>query len=265
VQLLDRAVWRNALGAKSALLAFAEGDIRPALLSATRSGRDDVEALVRQIFPGYDVAPADDGNLWEDLNPPDDVTYAMATGGVDLFCDWRLVRDRPSELPTHLLEYAAGRRVVMHGMHSVVDWLCFAVWEDGRLIRSLSLSPDGGIQENIGEPFEFELPYWAGEHRVEPTPGWPNQGPYPFPFHPLDMGEEALRFLFGFVVEGYPSPDDIDSSEIHLHGFGVTDPSGQEHAEREAASARARETMGPPRMFRLGPDGTMHEVSLDDL
>ncbi|MGW3628080.1 DUF6928 family protein, partial [Streptomyces sp. NPDC000880] len=29
-------------------------------------------------------------------------------------------------------------------MHSVVDWLAFAVWEDGRLIRSLSLSPDDG-------------------------------------------------------------------------------------------------------------------------
>ena len=65
----------------------------------------------------------------------------------------------------------------MHGMHSVVDWLCFAVWEDGRLIRSLSLSPDGGIQENIGEPFAFELPYWAGEHPVEPVPGWPDHGP----------------------------------------------------------------------------------------
>ncbi|TQJ25489.1 hypothetical protein FBZ33_5842 [Micromonospora sp. A202] len=40
-------------------------------------------------------------------------------------------------------------------MHSVVDWLSFAVWENGVLIRSLSLSPDGGIQENIGKPYDF--------------------------------------------------------------------------------------------------------------
>jgi len=153
----------------------------------------------------------------------------------------------------------------MHGMHSVVDWLCFAVWEDGRLIRSLSLSPDGGIQENIGEPFAFELPYWAGEHPVEPVPGWPDHGPYPLAFHPLEMGEEALRSLFGFVVEGYQSPEDIDAFGVHLHGFGVTDPSGQEQAEREAAYARARETMDPPQVFRMGPDGVLQEVSFDDL
>ncbi|WP_433329831.1 DUF6928 family protein [Spirillospora sp. CA-294931] len=32
----------------------------------------------------------------------------------------------------------------------------FGVWEDGRLLRSLSLSTDGGIGENIGEPLPFE-------------------------------------------------------------------------------------------------------------
>jgi hypothetical protein len=55
-------------------------------------------------------------------------------------------------------------------MHSVVDWLAFAVWEDGVLVRSLSLSPDGGGLENIGEPYDFEVPYWAGEYPVEPEP-----------------------------------------------------------------------------------------------
>jgi hypothetical protein len=28
---------------------------------------------------------------------------------------------------------------------------------------------------------------------------------------------------------------------------------------------QARRTMGPPRLFRMGPDGTMQEVSLDTL
>jgi hypothetical protein len=147
-------------------------------------------------------------------------------------------------------------------MHSVVDWLCFAVWEDGRLVRSLGISPAHGIQENIGDPFEFELPFWAGAHPVEPVPGWPSQGPYPLPFHPLEMGEEALRALFGFVLEGYPHPDDLDPDSIALQGFRVTDPYGLEQAEREAMYERARKTMGRPRIFRRGPDGTMHEVDL---
>jgi hypothetical protein len=245
------------VGAKTALLAFTEGDIRPALLGATRSERAETEALVRQVHPGYLVAPAADSTLLDCTYPPDDITYAAALAGADLFSDRRLVLDRPSELPEHLLAAGAGRRIIMHGMHSVVDWLCFAVWEDGTLVRSLSLSPDGGIQENIGEPFDFELPYWAGEHPVEVD--FDDEDPYPLPFHPLELGENALRALFGFVLEDYPDPDDIDADAVHVHGFHVSGPSGKEQAEREAGQGEALRKMGPPRTFRMGPDGKFHE------
>ncbi|MFF0477510.1 DUF6928 family protein [Streptomyces sp. NPDC004284] len=36
----------------------------------------------------------------------------------------------------------------------------------GRQVRSLGLSPDGGIVENTGDPFAFETPYWSGSRRV---------------------------------------------------------------------------------------------------
>jgi hypothetical protein len=157
------------VGAKTALLAFADGEIHPALLGAARSERSETEALVRQVHPGYIVEPVDDSTLSEGIYPPEDVTYATVLAGAELHCDRRFMLDRPSELPEHLRQAGAGRRIIMHGMHSVVDWLGFAVWEDGVLIRSLSLSPDGGIQESIGTPFDFELPYWAGEHPVKPV------------------------------------------------------------------------------------------------
>ncbi len=250
------------MGAKTALLAFVDGDIRPALRDATLPARDEVEALVRRIHPGYDVEPEEESTLDDDVYPPDDYTYGTVLSGAELLCDRRLVLDRPSELPEHLLALGSGRRILMHGMHSVVDWLCFAVWEDGRLIRSLSLSPASGIIENIGEPYDFERPFWAGEHPVEPVPGWPDQGPYPLPFHPLELGEEALRALFGFVLEGRMDPDDIDAEEVPVHGFLVTDPTGVEQAEREAAYAQASAEMGPPRLFQMGPDGHMREVDI---
>jgi len=241
---------RNDRGAKTALLAFADGDLRPALLGATRSERAEVERLVRQLYPGYLVASADDGRLSDDLYPPDDITYATVLAGAELLCDRRLVLDYPSELPEHLRNAGAGRRIIMHGMHSVVDWFCFAVWEDGRLVRSLSLSPGSGIRENIGEPYDFEVPYWAGEHSV---PGWPDWQPYPLPFHPLELGEEALRALFGFVVEGRLRPDDLDVEAVHLHGFRVTDPSGEEQAAREAEYEQARPpSRAPVRLNAIG-------------
>ncbi len=167
------------MGTKTALLALTDGDLRPALLGASRSDLAEAEQLVRQTLPGYDVTPIGEGTLSGDIYPADDVTYASVLAGADLLCDRRLVLARPSELPEHLRKAGAGRRIIMHSMHSAVDWLCFAVWDDGTLVRSLSLSPDSGILENIGEPYDFEQPYWVGEHPVEHLPGWPNQEPYP--------------------------------------------------------------------------------------
>lgn len=207
------------MGAKTALLAFADGDLRAALRNPTPAGRDEAEQAVRRIHPGRRVEWHEETSL-DDVHPADVVTNAVVLAGAEVFCDRRLVLGRPSELPEHLLALGAGRRIVMHGMHSVVDWLCFAVWEDGRLVRSLSLSPDSGIIEDIGERYPFELPYWAGEHPVEP---WPDEDdePYPLPFHPLELGEDALRALFGFVQEGMPDPDDIDENSVPMHGFLV--------------------------------------------
>ncbi|BCY10849.1 hypothetical protein [Actinoplanes sp. L3-i22] len=212
------------MGAKTALLAFADGDLREHLRAAGPSG--PAEGLVRRAFPGYGVTPYDDSDLFDGCYPPDDVTCATVLRGADLLADRRLVLDRPSELPGHLLALGAGRRILMHGMHSVVDWLCFAVWEDGSLVRSLSLSPDGGIAENLGEPFAFERPFWDGAHPVEDDD--PVEEPYPLPFHPLELGEEALGALFGFVVEGEPRPEHVDACGIRLPRFRVTDPAATE-------------------------------------
>ncbi|GAA1388487.1 DUF6928 family protein [Catellatospora chokoriensis] len=252
------------MGAKTALLAFVDGDLRPALLGAVPAARAEAEQAVRRIHPGYQVEWDEETTL-DDTNPADDVTNVAVLAGAEIFGDRRLVLDRPSELPQHLLALGAGRRIVMHGMHSAVDWLCFAVWEDGRLVRSLSLSPDSGIVENIGEPYAFELPYWAGQYPVEPDLSWPDDEPYPLPFHPLELGEDALRELFGFVLEGMPEPDDVAVETVHMHSFRVTDPTGAEQAARQAEYAQIRAAMGPPRLFRMGPDGRLHEVGADDL
>jgi hypothetical protein len=231
------------MGAKTALLAFTDGDLRPTLSGAVRSDPAEVIDRVRQLHPGYEVTPIGDGSLGDDIYPPDDTSYATVLAGAELFCDRRLVRDRPSLLPPELLRAAAGRRIIMHAMHSASDWMCFAVWENGELVRSLSLSANGGIAENIGEPYDFEVPFWAGEAMSA-----------------LELGEVALRALFGFILEGRPAPDDVDPDDVHLHGFRVADPTGREQADREAVMARALQSMGPPRRYRMMPDGTLQEI-----
>jgi hypothetical protein len=62
------------------------------------------------------------------------------------------------------------------------------------------------------------------------------------------------------ILEGRPAPDDVDPDDVHLHGFRVADPTGREQADREAVMARALQSMGPPRRYRMMPDGTLQEI-----
>ncbi|MEV0036215.1 hypothetical protein [Streptomyces sp. NPDC050804] len=248
------------MGAKTGLLVYADGDVPDLLRQVEAADLERTFAMMRRLYPAWEIAEAAGSDLWEGVYPPDGTVYAASWPGVEIVCDRRVMTDTPSRLPRHLVEASAGRRLVLHAMHSVVDSLAFAVWEDGRLRRSLSLSPDGGITENIGEPFSFELSYWAGDRPADIIP-WPDEDeePYPLPFHPLDLGEEALRALCGFVQEGRPEPDDVDADGIDLHGFLVRDPNRARSVEKEAALKRAVEAMEPPRAYSMGPDGSLIE------
>lgn len=249
------------MGAKTGLLVYTNGDVAVRLKGVGTADLEQTTAMMLRLYPGWTVEPAAvSSNLWEGVYPPDGRAYAASWPGVELLCDRRVMVDRPSQLPDELVAASAGRRMVLHAMHSVVDWLAFGVWEDGHLIRSLSLSPDSGIVEDIGEPLPFEAPFWAGERPADVV-SWPDaeedEELYPLPFHPLELGEDALRALCGFILEGRPEPDDVDADAIGLHGFVVRDPGAPDPAVKEAALRAAVAAMGPPRTYRFGADGQL--------
>ncbi len=248
------------MGAKTGLLVYSDGDAPELLRQVDAADLDRTTAMMRRLYPGWKIEECEGSHLWDGVYPPKGTAYAASWPGVDVISDQRVMIDAPSQLSEELVAASAGRRLVLHAMHSVVDWLAFAIWEDGRLVRSLSLSPDSGIIENIGEPLPFELPYWAGDRPADVVP-WPGEEeePYALPFHPLDMGEDALRALCGFIQEGRPQPDDVDAEAIALYGFHVRDPHGPDPAQQEAALRRAVEAMPPPRVYTLGPDGSFIE------
>ncbi|MFE6359856.1 DUF6928 family protein [Streptomyces sp. NPDC057806] len=239
---------------------YADGDVPGSLRRVGAADLDRTAAMMRRLYPGCEIEKCEGSTLWDGVYPPKGTAYAASWPGVEVIGDQSVMMDAPSELPGHLVAASAGRRLVLHAMHSVVDWLAFAVWEDGRLVRSLSLSPDCGIIENIGEPLTFEQPYWAGDRPADIVP-WPGEEdePYALPFHPLDMGEDALRALCGFIQEGRPEPDDVDADAIELFGFHVRDPRRPDPAEQEAELRRVVEAMDPPRFYALSPDGSLVE------
>jgi hypothetical protein len=208
------------VGAKDWMLLYTEGEIRPILQAAPAVDREAAQALVARLYPAHRIAQIKDGTLFEQANPPDYHVYAGCFPGLTVVCTGDAALDRPSQLHRRFLEEAAGRTVYLHAMHSVVDWFAYAIWaSDGTLRRALSLSPDSGIIENTGTPLDFEGPFWAGKRPVGTT-GFDGR-PYSLPFHPLELGEEALRALFGFNYEGLYRDDDPDLENIVLSGFTV--------------------------------------------
>ena len=110
------------------------------------------------------MAAGPGGTLGDEIYPAEGIVHAGSFPGIDVLRDRDVMTGRPSQLPGRLLAPDAGRRMILHAMHSASDWLGYAVWQDGVLLRSLSMSPDGGITEDIGAPLLFEASFWAGEH-----------------------------------------------------------------------------------------------------
>ncbi len=209
------------MGAKDWMVFYADGDVRSVLQSAPAIDRAATREFVSQLYAGRPLRELADGTLESHPNPPDNQVYAGCYPGLTIVCTTEAGLDYPSQLDARFLAAAGGRKVYLHAMHSVVDWSAVAVWAaDGSLVRSLSASPDSGVIEDIGERLSFELPYWAGEHPVDDDDD-SDDGGYPLPFHPLELGEAALRSLFGFVYEGVPLDDDPPLDEIVLAGFEV--------------------------------------------
>ena len=201
------------------MLIYADGEVQPALKGAPRIDREATLHLVERLYRGRELTEVADGTLSDNANPPERHVYAGCFPGLTVVCTRDVALERPSELADVFRRQAHGRTLYLHSMHSVSDWFAYAIWTgDGELWRSLSLSPDSGVTENIGVPLAFEAPYWAGEKALEVDEG---EDPYPLPFHPLELAEDALRTLFGFNYEGQYLDGDPDLENVVLAGYRV--------------------------------------------
>ncbi len=200
------------MGAKTWMLVYAESNACEALAVRPQLDRDATLRLAEKLFTREKLQLLGDGNLAYTC-PPDNELHIGCFAGVSVIAAKEFGIDYPSALPQAFIDAGLHGRIYLHAMHSVVDWFAFALWSDGKLIRSLSLSPDSGILENIGQPLPFEEPYWSGQH---PAVDDEEADDYPFPFHPLDLGEAALKDLFGYQLEGFVDPALLDPESIPL-------------------------------------------------
>jgi hypothetical protein len=202
----------HVVGAKTWMLVYAKANVGEALRHGPRVDRDATLRLATHLFPKDKLEPMGDGDL-SFTCPPDDELHIGCFPGVSILAAKEFGIDYPSKLAAPFISYGGTRTIYLHAMHSVVDWCAFAQWVNGKLVRSLSLSPDSGIMEDIGQRLPFEEPYWSGQ---KPITDEDFDGDYPFPFHPLELGEAALIEFFGYQLEGFVDPALLEPESIPL-------------------------------------------------
>lgn len=95
------------MGAKTSVLIYADGDAPELLRDAPERDIEKTVSLVTRLYPGWNGDTVADARLSDELRPEQGVVYAGCFPGVDIICDQRVMIERPSELPSHLLEAAS--------------------------------------------------------------------------------------------------------------------------------------------------------------
>ena len=208
------------MGAKTSMLVYADSSARNALKAMPELDHEATHRLANALFTGEKLELVGEGDL-SYTYPPDDELHIAWFPGVSIVAARDFAIDYPSKLPASFISAGGSKKVYLHAMHSAVDWFAFALWSDGTLIRSLSLSPDSGILEDIGPRLPFEEPYWSGQH---PAVDDDEEADYPFVFHPLELGEAALNEFFGYVLEGPVDSAQLEPESIPLIRYKRSQP-----------------------------------------
>jgi len=207
------------MGAKAWFAAYFDDNPKDILSNKPELDRSASAALAEEMFAGYTIQAKEDGTL-DFLNPKKREVFIGVYGKLKIIAHDDFSGEFPSKIDQRWVANQLGQTVYVHATHSVVDWLAFALWKKGQLVRSASVSPDGGIHEDIGERLPFELPYWDGSFSLDDEDE--EDEPYPLPFHPLELSEAALLATLGFQFEGHPDDWVCDPAEIPIMKFQIS-------------------------------------------
>lgn len=209
------------MGAKAWFAAYYNHDPKGVLSNKPELDREACISLAKKLLPGVTLQEKEDGSL-DVLNPGKQEVFVGVYGDLKIVAHEDLGGDFPSHVDGNWRSAELGSTTYIHATHSVVDWCAFALWQGGELVRALSVSPDGGVQEDIGNKLPFEAPYWDGSFALEDEFDDDDDEPYPLPFHPLELSEAALLAMLGFQFEGDTDDWVCDPVEIPIMKFEIS-------------------------------------------
>ncbi|TPG17189.1 DUF6928 family protein [Pedococcus bigeumensis] len=211
------------MGFKTSLYAVGPGVPRLDLVAHAEGGPEAAAEAAQRWYPGVVAESLGTADLFEGGYPGEAQLYVATFGPTTVFGGGPVLGEHRDRLSAAAAQ--AGLMSWELNIHSVVDLCQFEVHDEtGRIVRALDVYSDKDpatvATDAVGEPLPFEVHYWAGEHD--------ELDDYPHLFHPLELGEAAMAWMFGSSGEG--APDDavqreigelLDPFDVPMHGFRV--------------------------------------------
>lgn len=186
---------------------------------------DAAQALLGRLYPDHRSTPLARVPLTEAVRGEDPTgpqrVFVGSYPGVTVVCAGGFSLRTPSALPPQWRQTPASEHTFLVVSDAPGAWGAFAAWECGTLRRAFGANTVEFFEDE-GVPFEWERPYWAGEHPIR----WPvdiTPPPQSLPFHPRKLVEEANAAWLGFRYVGRPAHEP-DPTDIEVWGFEVHGP-----------------------------------------
>ena len=201
------------MGAKTWMLVHANTNVAETLSGSPPLDRDATLLLAASLFSKYKLEPIGEGDI-SFTCPPNNEVHIGCFPGVSILAAKEFAIDYPSKLLASFVSPEHGGTVYLHAMHSVVDWFAFAQWVNGCLIRSLSGLPTAAFWKISANGYPLKSRFAPAKIQSPVT-----VVRYPLPFHPLEMGEAALKEFFGYQLEGFGDAPPLQPESIPLVKF----------------------------------------------
>ncbi|MGV9710939.1 DUF6928 family protein [Gordonia sp. NPDC003424] len=180
---------------------------------------DAAQHMVSTLYGDRVLVPALDTDLATAAAAQDSHVYAGSYGPLAVVSCSLFATTTPSSLTRTIgsMRQSAAATLLFTDPEDSVG--AFARWENGVLRRSFAADPVQ-IFEDVGLPYPFERPFWAGEHPLRYAPGVAPD-PMALPFHPQHIAEQSNREWVGFRFTHPLAETDLDPARIPVTGFAL--------------------------------------------
>lgn len=204
------------MGYKCALVGLSPGVPRDDIVSQAEAGPQAASALVEAWWPGAWTRDPEPTTLEQEALPSEDSFSVGIFGETIVFA-----AIDPDPITGHPLATAAGRAAWELQIHSVVDLCRYRTppaYGDRKVEIDAESTPEELRAALEGRLLPFEEPFARGLH-ADSTED------YELPYHPLELGDSAMLWIFGTYGESPVSDGFIetiqgkDPWDLPMHRF----------------------------------------------